>query len=371
MHGSGFLQPDSVGEKHQRERIESMTPATRVDSGCRKCQAVPKLRVTRAESHRLPGSWRPIHDHPTLRPGPWVPRGDMKGVVFCESCRTLWFLFLDPSQYYYTDVIEMAPELSALVSENATLEEVLPFAISADSLLQLMIRDWFALADYDPSEAAEALVAELARPDLPIWLALRLLDFLAAVLAGTGRRRRVVVEDASPLVALGARQDFQSMEEVRSASELNEVARLVAGIARSAFGSAFGSDHDRMQTAPSARESLIALARDRGFGRQVPVLAAPGAAPRQRAHHGVEQLVSEIEELLREGVSRLTSQEIRPIVDVVRGFWEVDRDSSFAPPESPGLGLYQRCRDLLFSLRQADLVPRESARSVDEALVAS
>lgn len=164
---------------------------------CLNCEALPSVQVTHAESHRLPRTWRPIDEHPELRPGPWVPIGDMKGIVFCDQCGRLWYLFLDPSQGYYTDVIQLAPELASILSEDASLEDVLPLAVSGDAMLQLILRDWFALADYDPSRAAQALIDELAIPDLPSRLAVRLLDFLAAVIAGSGREEQVVVDDST------------------------------------------------------------------------------------------------------------------------------------------------------------------------------
>ena len=354
-----------------------MSSDSRQERVCRNCDALPKVRVSHAESHRLPGSWRPIDEHPTLRPGPWVPRGDMKGVVFCEACGTLWLLFLDPAQDYYTDVIELSPELQGIVSVDATLAQILPLAVSSDSLLQLMIRDWFALASYDPSEAATALVRELSREALPARLAVRLLDFLAAVLAGTGRGRTVVVADAMPLVELLERDDLLALDDVRRASEIHEIKRLLASIARSAFGTAFGAsfgsggEQDRMQTSPESRAALIALVAGDVSGPTP--LAPPGRAPKAAASpgrfEGIEGLVSEIEDLVRAGASRVTAQEIAPIVDVVREFWDLER--SFAPRWDPGLGLYRRCRDVLLALRYAGLVPEESETEVEQALAAS
>jgi hypothetical protein len=342
------------------------------DRACRKCSALPNARVGRSERHRLPRSWRPVEEHPELRPGPWVPRGEMKGVVFCESCGCLWLLFLDPAQDYYTDVVELAPELVALVSEDAELAHVMALAVSADTLLQLMIRDWFALADYDRSEAAEALVREIARPEISTRLAVRLLDFLAAVLAGSGRRHGVRVADASPLVELLDRVDLVSLDPVRRQSERKEMSRLLAGIARAGFGAAFGGDRDRLATSPEARDALLAFAASRDAHRDAhrgaTVLAPPGRAPIVRRLRGVEHLVSEIEDLLRVGANRVTSQEIAPIVEVVRSFWDAD---GAAHRWDPGLALYRRCRDLLLALRHARLIPEESAHEVEEVLTLS
>jgi hypothetical protein len=336
---------------------------------CRSCSELPRVRVTHAESHRLPKTWRPIDEHPELRAGPWVPRGEMKGIVFCDACGVLWFLFLDPGQSYYTDVIEMAPELAALVSEDATLEDVLPVAVSGDSLLQLMIRDWFALADHDPSESAAALTEVLARPELPAQLAVRILDFLGAVLAGAGRGRTVEVPDASPLADLLSRDDLVSLDETRLATERNEIRRLVAGLARAAFGTAFGADRDRMQTDPSVRERLLAVTHRPRPRKGPPVLAPPAHLFESPEPEGVEHLVGEIEELLRDGASRVMAEEIAPILAVVQNFWDVESDEPvFAPGIEPSLVLYQRCRDLLFALRQADLIPSESESAVAAAL---
>ncbi len=351
-----------------------MSSDIRQERVCRNCDALPKVRVSHAESHRLPASWRPIDEHPSLRPGPWVPRGDMKGVVFCEACGTLWLLFLDPAQDYYTDVIELSPELREIVSVDARLDQILPLAVSSDSLLQLMIRDWFALADYDPSAAADGLVCALGREVLSTRLAVRLLDFLAAVLAGAGRGRTVVVGDATPLVELLRRDDFLALDDVRRASEIHEIKRLLAGVARAAFGTAFGfgssDEQDRMQTSSESRAALIAMVA--GGDTSPPVLAPPGVAPQTPAtpgrSEGVENLVCEIEDLLRAGASRVTAQEIAPIVDVVREFWDIER--SFAPSWDPGLALYRRCRDVLLALRYSGLVPDESERAVEEALAA-
>ena len=336
---------------------------------CRSCGALPRVRVTHAESHRLPQTWRPIDEHPTLRPGAWVPRGDMKGVVFCESCGTLWYLFLDPSHYYYTDVIEMDPDLARIVSEGATLEDILPVALSGDALLQLMLRDWFALADYDPSAAAAALLERIATPGQYTRVIVRLLDFFGAVLAGTDRRGLVSVDDLTPLADVMSRGDLVSLDPARRASEMNEMRRRLAGIARAAFGSAFGADRDRLQTSPESRERLIELAWSGRPQASPPLLAPSGAGPRQRLLEGVEHLVDEIEDLLLDGPSRITCEEIAPIVDVVRRFWDVEtEDSSYAPRVDPGLDLYRRCRDLLFALRHAKLIPGECEQAVAAAL---
>jgi hypothetical protein len=293
----------------------------------------------------------------------------MKGVVFGEECQSLWYLFLDPGQYYYTDVIQLAPELVAVLSEDASLEDVLPVAVSGDALLQLMIRDWFALAKYDPSAAAEALVHEIAAPSLPTRRAVRLLDFLAAVVAGLRRGRAVTIKDASPLVDLLTRGDLVALDAERRASELNEVRRLVAGIVRAGFGRAFGADHDRIHTSEATRERLLAVTRVGRHERRAPVLAPAGVGPQQAILEGIEQLVCEIEELVREGAGRVTSQEIAPIIEVVRSFWASGADGpADAPRWDPGLDLYRRCRDLLFALRHANLIPSESEKQVAAAL---
>ncbi len=333
---------------------------------CRSCESLPRARVRRVDhDDRLPRTWRPIDEHPELRPGPWVPRGEMKGVVFCEECKALWYLFLDPGQYYYTDVIRLAPELGAILSEDASLEEVLPVAVSGDVLLQLMIRDWFALADYDPSAAGEALVREIAAPGLHTHRAVRLLDFLAAVVAGVRRGRTVTIEDASPIVDLLTRDDLVALDAERRASELNEVRRLVAGIVRAGFGRAFGAAYDRIQTSEATRERMLASARVGRLEPRAPVLAPVGLGPQQTILEGIEQLVGEIEELVRAGAGRITSQEIAPIIEVVRSFWAIGSDG---PRWDPGLDLYRRCRDLLFALRYANLIPSASEQEVAAAL---
>lgn len=292
----------------------------------------------------------------------------MKGVVFCIECETLWYLFLDPGHYYYTDVVQLAPELGAVLSEDACLEDVLPLAVSGDALLQLMICDWFALADYEPSAAAEALVREIARPELPTRRAVRLLDFLAAVVAGTRRGLAVRIEDASPLVDLFARDDLVAVDPERRASELNEARRLVAGIARAGFGRAFGADHDRILTSERARERILEIGRAGRRGPRAPVLAPATNRPAPPVLSGIEQLVCEIEELVRAGASRVTPQEIAPILEVVRSFWAAGWEGSADADWDPGLALYRRCRDLLFALRSAHLIPTESAREVAAAL---
>ncbi len=337
---------------------------------CLNCESLPRVRVRHVDhDDRLPRTWRPIDEHPELRPGPWVPCGEMKGVVFCEECQTLWYLFLDPGQYYYTDVIQLAPELVAVLSEDASLEDVLPVAVFGDALLQLMIRDWFALAEYDPSAAVEALVQEIAAPGLPTRRAVRLLDFLAAVVAGLGRGRSVTIQDASPIVDLLTRGDLVALDAERQASEMNEIRRLVAGIARAGFGRAFGADHDRIHASEATRERLLAVARVGRLEPRAPVLAPAGVRPQQRVLEGIEQLVCEIEQLVREGAGRVTSQEIAPVIEVVRRFWAIGADGpSDTPCWDPGLDLYRRCRDLLLALRHAKLIPSESREQVAAAL---
>lgn len=350
-----------------RTASEPAVPAAVRD--CRSCGALPRVRVTHAESHRLPRTWRPIDEHPSLRPGPWAPRGDMKGIVFCESCGTLWYLFLDPGQYYYTDVIEMDPSLTCIVSEHASLDDVLPVALSGDALLQLMLRDWFALADYDPSAAAGALLHRIALPGQYTRVVIRLLDFLGAVLAGTDRRGVVCLDDVSSLADVLSREDLVSLDPARRASEMNEIRRRVRGVARAAFGSAFGADRDRLQTQSASRERLIEVTWSWSPEASPPVLAPRGIGPEQRLLEGVENLVDEIEDLLLDGPSQVTCEEIAPIIDLVRRFWDVDVDeSSYAPRIDPGLELYRRCRDLLFALRHANLIPPQCEQEVSAVL---
>jgi hypothetical protein len=345
-----------------------MTRTERVARACRSCDALPRVRVTHAESHRLPATWRPIEEHPALSPGPWVPSDGMKGIVFCESCLAIWYLFLDPGRYYYTDVIELEPGLASIVSEDATLADVMPVAAAGDALLQLMVRDWFALAEHDRSESATALVGELARPELSLRCVLRLLDFLTAVLAGAPRDETVHLEDSSPLLALIEREDLVSLDPVRQASERTEMHRLLAGVVRVGFGSAFGARGDRIRTTPKAREALVSFARSRRAVGAAPVLA-PSAGTLQPMLGRIEYFITEIEELVRDGARRFTPQEIAPIIDVVRSFWAVDADErAFAPGWDPGLVLYRRCRDLLFALRHANLIPSDCEQAVAEAL---
>ena len=84
---------------------------------------------------------------------------------------------------------------------------------------------------------------------------------------------------------------------------------------------------------------------------------------------GIEQLVVEIEELLGCGASRVTAQEIAPLVDVVQRFWSPgSRGIENASHWDPGLELYRRCRDLLFALRHANLIQSSSQREVAAAL---
>ena len=329
---------------------------------CRRCDSLPAARVYSDEPHRLPATWRPIEEHPVIRPGPWVPRGDMKGVVFCEACGTVWLLFLDPAHDYYTDVVELAPELCALLSEEAGLETVLPLALSADLLLQLMLRDWFALARYERGEAADALLREIARADLPAGRVLRLLDFLVAVLAGAGPAEPIRIRDVSPLLALPGRDDLRGLGSSRAASARRELERILSSVARAALGSAFGSERDRVEIPADQRTALLALAAPRESARRPAPLAPPGVAPRLQPPLAVERLLLEIEDLLRAGANRVTAQEIAPIVEVVRSFWEGDAEAS------PGLQLYRRCRDVLLALRHADLVPGESEDEVAAAL---
>jgi hypothetical protein len=239
----------------------------------------------------------------------------------------------------------------------------------ADALLQLMLRDWFALADYDPSAAAAALLQRIATPGQSTRVVIRLLDFLGAVLAGTDRRGVVVLDDIAPLVDVLARDDLIALDPARRASELNEIRRRLTGIARAAFGSAFGGERDHLQTGGEQRARLVELALSRRPQASPPLLAPSGAGPRQRMLEGVEHLVDEIEDLLLDGPSRVTCEEIAPIIDVVRRFWDVEaEDASYAPRAEPGLDLYRRCRDLLFALRHAKLIPAECEAAVSVAL---
>ena len=100
-----------------------------------------------------------------------------------------------------------------------------------------------------------------------------------------------------------------------------------------------------------------------------PVLGPRGPLPEQSILEGTLQLVLEIEELVRDGASRVTEQEIAPLLDVVRSFWAVGvTDDWSAPRWDPGLELYRRCRDLLLALRHANLIPPDSEAEVEAAL---
>ncbi len=328
----------------------------------KRCCSPPQTYVGRGDAHKLPHTWRTIEKHPDLVVGAWVPRGDLKGVVFCESCGSFWYLFLDPAQYYYTHVIELAPELERILRADAVLGDVLPVGVAGDALLQLMIRDWFALADYDASAAAEAIVVELGVPCLEAHRAIRLLDFLAAVLARIPNSQVIELRDPAPLVELSEREDLVSLDPIRRASELVEIRRLLKGIVRAAFGTAYGGNRDRLAAGPDAKSRLVAAA---AVGPDLEV-----AAWTVRRCEQVELLACEMEELLQERRISFTSGEIAALVEVVRAFWaegevfQVDQASQWVP----GISLYRRCRDLLIQMRHAGLVPEESDATVAAAL---
>ena len=254
----------------------TILPRWRSRRRCRHC-VVPRTFVARVEAESmLPSTWQSIDLHPRIRPGVWVPGGHLRGVVYCEACEALWWLELDPDEGYYTDLIQMAPELEAVLSEDAELQDLLSVALEGDDLLHPMVRDWFGSADYDPSEGAQWLVESLKRRRLPLHRALRTLSLLETILDGSNPHHRkrmelmgeprylVVLRDLSPLALLGSRGDLRvprHWDRARRAVGREELSDQVSTLVRLAFGTAFGGEADLVSTKAEDRADLIALAR--------------------------------------------------------------------------------------------------------------
>jgi hypothetical protein len=138
-----------------------------------------------------PEDWRPLAEHPQMKPGRWVPAGDRDGVLFCRACGALWRRGLDPEGVPATVPVPAAlrPLLSGDVTPTAAASLVVSAGAEAPARVATagFVSRYFEAAAYDFTQAAEALLRALDTPGLVLASAQTLVEALGSVVAGAAR----------------------------------------------------------------------------------------------------------------------------------------------------------------------------------------
>jgi hypothetical protein len=134
----------------------------------------------------LPEDWRPLAEHPQMKPGPWVPAADDDAVLFCRACGALWRRRLDESAE--TPVTTSVPAaLRPMLSGEVTAAQAAAQAVAPDQDARAreaaagFVSRYFEAAHFDFTEAAEALLKALDTPGIVLTSAHILVEALASV----------------------------------------------------------------------------------------------------------------------------------------------------------------------------------------------
>ena len=202
--------------------------------------ACPHCRQTQ----RFPQGWQPVGQHASRDIGAWTRAGHF-GLWRCESCGALWSARYDQ----YSADYECAPVpkgLEKLLHPLAKPGEMLRL-LDTPSLTWL-IEAYFRQASYDLTEAADSIVAAMAREPLADIQALRLLEGLSEVFRKAEALARADSRD-DPLVRLGHARPLVRLIERE-------------GLARDAGGESLTSARNAMRERTRAILTVL-LARSR------------------------------------------------------------------------------------------------------------
>lgn len=326
--------------------------------------------VGRDEQHLFPQAWRRLEQHPRLQPGPWVPRGDLTRIVYCEKCEQLWYVFFDPKDMYFSDIVPLPRASEPALDPRGPLDEVLAWILDEDAVVcgrfvEDLAAGWFSGARYDLVAATTALLQAAFRPKLTPGEATALLRYFSITgfrCVQTAPDRGVegtLVLDGQPLLDLTERPDvFRGMDADAIGYARQRMRNLVDDVARWALGSEKG-------LARLDDRSLSRLRRAAGKENRLRLaLARAEAASRLENAEDRDRLAESFIEVggliwdLRPPMPEI----IRPLVLIVR---------QLGPPADPGSGTRQpldfersRWHELLKSLYRNHSIPPEVLREV-------
>jgi hypothetical protein len=189
----------------------------------------------------LPEDWRPLAEHPQMKPGAWVPKGEADGVLFCRACGALWRRSLDEGvgAPVSTPVpVALRPLLSGDVkpAQAAAPAAAPDLDAGARQAAAGLVSRYFEAADFDFTEAAEALLKALDTPGIVLTSARTLVEALASVVT---RAAQTFPDPAPPpSAATGAAKSWAEArknarpprEEVRPKDALVRIASIKSAL---------------------------------------------------------------------------------------------------------------------------------------------
>jgi hypothetical protein len=322
--------------------------------GASRCCAAPDGSVTRATLDRFPPTWRPLTQHPRLRAASWASTGSLDRVVFCERCGALWYLFHDPREMYYTDIVPLDDAVVPALTEDGPLDGVWPILHRGDRLVRGLIFEYFAGARYEASAAASRLVAAMAAPRLGEEPAFRLLLYLRGVLLNRRHQPPITVADAEPLARLVDRPDLFRDHPDRAALGRRTLREALDDV----VGLGLGGRPPRLRVPARTRRALLAMAgpehRRRRARAALPAAVAAADLPR------ADEALVELQALLWETGYRPATVDIDALLDAADGLAvratraDVERARD----------LRRRTLELLRNLLASDRVPSERRAAV-------
>lgn len=186
----------------------------RSEPDCAHCKRRPHGYVTDPDSlDAFPDTWSPLSGHPGLRPAPWLARGRGSRWVFCEACRTVWFLFFNPKDLYYSEMLPVAEAFWPVLEATSELEDVLAAIldqprITGGRFFEDWIVSWLRRAEFERAPALEWLLTEMDWEHLSAEDARLLVSYVGAIIDRPDAPGGLQVVDFGPLARLAHRTDI-------------------------------------------------------------------------------------------------------------------------------------------------------------------
>ena len=108
-------------------------------SECSECRP-PGGYLTAGDEDLFPSAWRPLQEHPSLRPAPWVPCHETAFVRFCRSCGTLWSVYYDPECGYYSEVEALPDAARAALTTDSPTEHLAALSAPPSAAVRRLAR---------------------------------------------------------------------------------------------------------------------------------------------------------------------------------------------------------------------------------------
>ena len=152
---------------------------------CSHCEQIPRGYLT--DDDGFPDAWRPLSGHPRIEPGSWLASGRKGPWLFCEACETIWYVFFNPKDMYYSDIVPIAEVFWPVLQPHGALDDVLAVVLDEPDVLGGRfyggwISSWFNRAHFDRRAAIERLLEAMLWDGLTAEHAARLLGYVRAVI---------------------------------------------------------------------------------------------------------------------------------------------------------------------------------------------